>query len=153
MSGSVYVLNIDDQEWELHSELNLARFFLTCGKVAADIGSSLKSVIVPGGQGKGGFMSSVEVLDPGSTAWRLGPELPVKIHRSTLVEDPQGGVVLVGGEAFGETFVDRLFWLPHVGPNSQWQTLPVRLNSGRFWHVSVMMPSNSFNCSTSVVLT
>lgn len=152
MSASVYVLNNNNQEWELHSELNFARFFLTCGKVSTDDSSSLKSIIVPGGQGSAGFLSSVEVLDPGSTTWRMGPELPVKIHRSSLAEDTQGGVVLAGGEAQDETHVDRLFRLPHVGPSSQWQTLPVRLNKGRYWHVSVMMPSNYFTCTSSNAL-
>ena len=40
----------------------------------------------------------VEVFDVGSTEWRSGPTLPFPIGRSEMVEDPLGGVILIGGQ-------------------------------------------------------
>jgi hypothetical protein len=42
-------------------------------------------------------MSSVEILDLDNSVWRAGPELPIGVSFSSLVEDRAGGVVLVGG--------------------------------------------------------
>ncbi len=44
------------------------------------------------------ILSSVEILDIGSNQWRTGPELPFGIKQSQMVEDQNGGVVVIGGE-------------------------------------------------------
>ena len=53
-------------------------------------------IVVVGGN-DGSYLSSVEILDEGSSEWRNGPELPFGIFYSQLVEDSNGGVILVGG--------------------------------------------------------
>jgi hypothetical protein len=45
------------------------------------------SIIVAGGNGSS-RLSSVEILDDSSNEWQTGPELPIGIERSHMVEDP-----------------------------------------------------------------
>jgi hypothetical protein len=42
-------------------------------------------------------LSSGEILDEGLNEWHAGPELPFDIAASQMVEDQNGGVVLIGG--------------------------------------------------------
>ena len=50
-----------------------------------------------------------------SNSWRKGPRLPVGLSRSSLVEDPEGGVIVVGGKLpDGEASV-ALYKLAHTG--------------------------------------
>ena len=58
------------------------------------------SIIAVGGIGQNGaYLSSVEVLNDGSSQWTLGPELPDEIHSPAIVQDPKGGVILIGGHS------------------------------------------------------
>jgi hypothetical protein len=43
--------------------------------------------------------------------WIKGPELPFEVREAQIVEEPGGGVILVGGESP----VNTLFKLSHAG--------------------------------------
>jgi hypothetical protein len=45
-------------------------------------------VIVAGGY-DGGYMSSVEIMEPGKDEWGFGPVLPIEVAGGTMVEDPR----------------------------------------------------------------
>jgi hypothetical protein len=62
---------------------------------------------------------STEILDDGSIEWRNGPDLPIAITNSALVEDQSGGVILVGGLSNRGESLDTLFKLPHAGESQQ----------------------------------
>ena len=65
-------------------------------------------------------MSSVEILDEGSNEWRQGPDLPFGIFGGAMVEDPEGGVILIGGSAHSNPYyLDTLFRLSHVGDGAK----------------------------------
>ena len=66
-------------------------------KIRRDKDSQEMSIIVAAGWGGSSYFSSVEILDEGSNEWQMGPELPFGISHSKMVEDQNGGVVLIGG--------------------------------------------------------
>ena len=50
----------------------------------------------------------MEILDEGASEWRTGPNLPFTIKQAAMVEDPLGGVKLIGGYASDHS-LDTLF--------------------------------------------
>ena len=68
------------------------------------------------------IISSVEVLDTGSNEWRAGPDLPVGVRDSQLVELPDGGVLLVAGFTGRTVGLKTLFKLSSV--DTPWIALP-----------------------------
>jgi hypothetical protein len=57
-----------------------------------------------------------EILNESSSMWETGPELPISIIGSQMIEESNGGVILIGGTSF----LDTLFHLPHGGPDAKW---------------------------------
>jgi hypothetical protein len=100
------------------------------------------SIIVAGGY-DGSYLSSVEVLDEGSNEWQTGPELPFGIGFSQMVEDQNGGVVLIGG--LGN--LDTLYQLPHGGQDAAWTKMEQKMQTGRQQHTAFMVPDNIVECS------
>lgn len=103
------------------------RYANGCGRILQNENSSSFSIIVAGGE----WTSSVEILDPGASQWRPGPSLPIEIARASMVEDPLGGVILIGGfdrESKFKTFFSPLPLLQAlighrlIGPSWSWET-------------------------------
>ncbi len=46
----------------------------------------------------------------------LFPELPQEVSSAVLIEDPQGGVILVGGKSADGWALNTLYRLQHAGP-------------------------------------
>ena len=67
-------------------------------------------VIVAGGRNSWGGLSSVEVLNRRTLKWKRGPQLPMAISYASMVADPDGGVILVGGQS-GGNILDTLYRL------------------------------------------
>ncbi len=62
------------------------RYFHSCAHIHSD-GTGLQfSIIVAGGY----ILQTVEILDQAADAWHNGPQLPIKISESAIVEDPLG---------------------------------------------------------------
>ena len=104
--------------------------------------SSKMSVIVAGGRG----ITSTEILDDVSGKWRFGPELPVNLCCGALIEDPVGGVVLVGGVT-GGTIHDSVYRLSHAGPDAEWVKMPQKLKTARHRHVAFLVSDDVTTCS------
>ena len=68
-----------------------------------------------------------------------------------MVEDSEGGVVLIGGErrlGDGTTIqIDSLFHLSHAGQNSSWVELPQKVKTARNRYVALMVPDSLTNCN------
>jgi hypothetical protein len=93
MGATTSFLMSDDFIWrEGPSMIGVLTF--SCARILTDAGSDEFSIIAPIGV----TVDYVQVLDPGSSEWRYGPTLPFEIGRATVVEDPLGGVILIGGE-------------------------------------------------------
>jgi hypothetical protein len=107
------------------------------------------SIIVAGGDdGGSSYLSSVEILDEDSNEWQMGPELPFTIYGSQMVEDQNGGIVLIGGKSsssFDE--LDTLYQLPHGGQDAVWTKMEQKMKTGRYVHTAFMVPDNIVDCS------
>ncbi len=90
---------------------------------------------------------SVEILDEGSNEWQKGPELPFGIFGSQMVEDPNGGVVLIGGGSSSVGALDTLYQLPHGSQDAVWTKMEQKMKIGRQDHTAFLVPDNLVNCS------
>jgi hypothetical protein len=79
--------------------------------------------------------------------WRTGPELPIGILDPRMVEDPNGGVVLIGGKLTSGENLDTLYQLPHGGQDAVWTKLEQKLKTGRNSHTAILVPDNIVECS------
>ena len=99
-SPNTYLFNSENEKWVVGPKLSFNRRDHSCGKLRKDSQTSEYSIIVAGGF-NATYMSSVEILDVGASEWRTGPNLPLGIYGASMVEEPSGGVVLIGGSNGG----------------------------------------------------
>ena len=64
-----------------------------------------------------------------------------------MVEDPLGGVILIGGASSLKSPSDYLHRLAHAGEGAKWTELPQRLSVGRYHHVAILIPDSLANCT------
>jgi hypothetical protein len=64
-----------------------------------------------------------------SSIWQLGPYIPVAACCGGLVEDPRGGVILVGGKT-ASGLTTSLYRLKCGGLNGQWELMTQKLKLG-----------------------
>jgi hypothetical protein len=105
------------------------------------------SIIVAGGKYGQSYLSSVEILNIGSNEWQTGPELPLGIYSSQIVEDQNGGVVLIGGESSTVDNLDTLYQLPHGGQDAVWTKMEQKMQTGRWQHTAFLVPDRIVDCS------
>jgi hypothetical protein len=82
-----------------------------------------------------------------SNEWQTGPELPFGIAESQMVEDQNGGVVLIGGFSSSAGTLDTLYQLPHGGQDAVWTKMEQKMKTGRAWHTAFLVPNNIVDCS------
>ena len=85
------------------------------------------SIIVAGGSYGLHYLSTIELLDEGSYEWQTRFELPFGIEWTQMVEDQNGGVVLIGGKSSSIFTLDSLYQLPHGGQDAVWAKMDQKL--------------------------
>ena len=80
--------------WTEGPAMKIPRYYSSCGRIIKGDGSNKLNVISAGGSNS----DVVEIFDAVINEWQSGPNLPFAIDKSEMVEDPLGGVVLVGGQ-------------------------------------------------------
>jgi hypothetical protein len=147
-SGKTFYFTFGEESWTEGPELKNKRRYHSCGKIRRDKDSQEMSIIVAGGtDGFFSFLSSVEILDEGSNEWQMGPELPFTIDSSPMVEDQNGGIVLIGGYSSAVVNLDTLYQLPHGGQDAVWTEMEQKMKTGRKDHTAFMVPDNIADCS------
>ncbi len=147
-SGKTFYFTFGVESWTEGPELKNKRHYHSCGRIRRNRESLEMSIIVAGGyEGGSSILSSVEILDVGSNEWQTGPELPFGIDESQMVEDQNGGVVLIGGVSQSVYSLDTLFHLPHGGQDAVWTKMKQKMKTGRFGHTAFMVPDNIVDCS------
>jgi hypothetical protein len=144
-SGKTFYLTFGEESWAEGPELKNKRGHHSCGKIRRNKESQEMSIIVAGGSTGSSRFSSVEILDEGSNEWKSGPELPKGIHYAQMVEDQNGGVVLIGG--IGNFRFVCLYQLPHGGQDAVWTRMEQKLKTGRYSHTAFLIPDNNVDCS------
>ncbi len=145
-SGKTFYFTFGDESWTEGPELKNRRWNHSCGKIRRNKDSQEMSIIVAGGFDKS-YLSSVEILDEGSSKWQTGPELPFGIDSSEMVEDQNGGVVLIGGYSPSVYNLDFLYQLPHGGQDAVWTKMQQKMKTGRYKHTAFLVPDNIVDCS------
>jgi hypothetical protein len=142
-SGKTFYFTFGEESWTEGPELKNKRGLHSCGKIRRNKESQEMSIIVAGGEDGSSFLSSVEILDEGSNKWQTGPALPFQVIDSQMVEDQNGGVVLIGGLGNLAT----LYQLPHGGQDAVWTKMEQKINSARWQHTAFLVPDNTVDCS------
>ncbi len=146
-SGKTFYFTLGEESWTEGPELKNKRICHSCGKIRRNKESQEMSIIVAGGHDYSSYLSSVEIMDEGSNEWQTGPELPFGIDESQMVEDHNGGVVLVGGYSSPIGYLDTLYQLPHGGQDAVWTKMEQKINTGRKLHSAFLVPDNIVDCS------
>jgi N-acetylneuraminic acid mutarotase len=147
-SGKTFYFTFGKESWTEGPELKNKRRYHSCGKIRRDKDSQEMSIIVAGGSdGFFSYLSSVEILDEGSNEWQMGPELPFTIYGSQMVEDQNGGIVLIGGSSDSVANIDTLYQLSHGGQDAVWTKMEQKMNTGRRLHIAFLVPDNIVDCS------
>ncbi len=146
-SGRTFYFIFGKESWTAGPVLKKKRGFHSCGKIRRNKDSQEMSIIVAGGYDDSSYLSSVEILDKSSNEWQTGPELPFEIRSSQLVEDQNGGVVLIGGESSSLSNLDTLYQLPHGGQDAVWTKMEQKMKTGRNFHTAFLVPDNVADCS------
>ncbi len=146
-SGKTFFFTFGEESWTEGPELKNNRVGHSCGKIRRNKESQEMSIIVAGGFDGSSYLSSVEILDEDSNEWQTGPELPFGISSSQMVEDQNGGVVLIGGGASDGDKLDALYNLPHGGQDAVWTEMEQKMKTGRSAHTAFLVPDNIVVCS------
>ena len=145
-SGKTFYFTFGEESWTEGPELKNKRAAHSCGKIRRNKESQEMSIIVADGY-DGSYLSSVEILDEDSNEWQAGPELPFGIWRSQMVEDQNGGVVLIGGQLSLGDILDTLYQLPHGGQDAVWTKMEQKMKTVRREHTAFLIPDNIVDCS------
>ncbi len=146
ISGKTFYFTFGEESWTEGPELKNKRRYHRCGKIRRNKESQEMSIIVAGGW-DGSYLSSVEILDEGSSKWQTGPKLPFGIDESQMVEDQNGGVILIGGRSYSVVNLDTLYQLPHGGQDAIWTKMEQKMKIGRHRHTAFLVPDNIVDCS------
>jgi hypothetical protein len=147
LSGKTFYYTFGEESWTLGPELKTKRFGHACGRIQRNSKSQGVSIIVVGGYNESSILSSVEILDESSNEWKTGPELPFGIYQSKMVEDQNGGVVLIGGLTSSNDLLLNLYQLPNAGRDAAWTMMDQKLKTGTFFHTAFLVPDNVVDCS------
>ncbi len=144
--GKTFYFTFGEESWTEGPDLKNKRRNHSCGKIRINKESQEMTIIVAGGW-DGSLLSSVEILHEGSNEWQTGPELPFGMNDSQMVEDQNGGVVLIGGVSQSVGNLDTLYQLPHGGQDAAWTKMEQKMKSGRWIHTAFLVPDNIVDCS------
>ncbi len=147
ISGKSFYFTFGEESWTEGPELKNKRDTHSCGKIRRNKESQEMSIIVAGGEYGSSYLSSVEILDEDSNEWHTGPELPFGNYISQMVEDQNGGIVLIGGSSSSVGSLDTLYQLPHGGQDAVWTKMEQKMKIGRFRHTAFLVPDNIVDCS------
>ena len=133
--------------WTEGPPLSKPRQGHSCGRINSIFDSGRKRVIVVGGKNAQGYLKEVEVFDEDLKTWQLGPELPFGISQAGLVEDRNGGIVLVGGDiGVGLRHQRNIYKLTHFESPAGWKLMKQQLAVGRLGHAAFLVPDEITDC-------
>jgi hypothetical protein len=146
-SGKTFYFTLGEESWTEGPELKKERIYHSCGRIRRNKESQEMSIIVASGYDGSSLLSSVEILDEGSNEWQTGPELPFGAIDSQMVEDQNGGVVLIGGISSSVGNLDTLYQFPHGGQDAVWTKMEQKMKTERWQHTAFLIPDNIVDCS------
>ncbi len=64
-----------------------------------------------------------------------------------MVEDQNGGVVLIGGNSQSAGRIDTLYQLPPGGQDAVWIKVEQKMQTKRYFHTAFLVTDNIVDCS------
>ena len=143
---STYLFSTSGKTWRTFSPLVTGRRHHSCGMVHSTAASG-DYVVVAGGW-NGGSLSSIEVLEPGSKTWKLGPELPRALHGGSMLEDTYNQRLLyIGGSNDESGKSSDIFALNFpLTVTSKWEVLSQKLKQPRQFSTAFLIPDEFATC-------
>ena len=83
--------------------------------------------------------------------FKLFTELPIGISYASLIEDPNGGVLLVGGYSKSQDYLTTIFKLEHAGADQKWIEMEAKMQMGRIHISAIFIPDEIANCTLNKV--
>jgi len=132
------IFHPDTNSWEtVGSDLSVPRW----GHVAALLPSG--EVLIAGGHDETSVLKSVEIFNPNTRQWRLGPSMVQPRHFASAVSLPNGQVLVVGG-----TTNPSLDWTGVIGSN----TVEIFDPTTGTWSLAGQMKENRWHGTATVLL-
>ena len=143
-SKNSFIITDTDKQWKSGPAMINARSYFACSRIPKNGNSNQLSTIAVGAVGS----YSTEVLDDDAKSWRLGPRLPMTSYGHSLVQDPSGGVLLLGGMASGFTGLsNKIYRLNDAGPTSNWTLLGQTLGAATNYFAAFSFLDSMINCT------
>ena len=140
--ADVFIFNSVTMAWSKAANLNVVRQNHLCAMISSSDGSqTMAPMVVSGDSGTTSLTSSEYSLDLKS--WTPGPALPYAITYTAIVNDRNGGIVLVGGLK-DNVLLDTLMYLRHA--QGQWEILSIKLKLPRSNGIALALPDGAINC-------
>ncbi len=146
-SEKTFYFTFGEESWYEGPELKYKRHRHCCGKIKRDKNSDEMVIIVAGGWDESSKLSAVEILDEGANEWQTGLDLSFGIDNCQMVEDQNGGVVLIGGDSKPNRNLNFLYKLPHGGQDAVLTKMEEKLKPGRFQSTAFLIPDNLADCT------
>ena len=140
-SRKSFLYNTSSNKFSTGPPLMKGRQLQSCSKLNTNI------FVIAGGRDSWGGINTVEILDNINGQWYAGPTLPRKICCASMVEHPDGGVVLIGGQSH-QTILNTLYYLPSV--DTEWVIMKQKLKTPRRFHSALMVPDSITHCSPGI---
>lgn len=145
---TTYIFQPPFLSWIQGPKLNTGRESVGCGRIRRTKDSMLYSIITAGGLSGSTPLKSVEILDHTGSVWRFGPDLPTTLFGSVLIEEPNGGVFLIGGKTSSTVYgTADMYFLSDAEPGSHWIKINQRLKYPRSLFVTFYIPDDVVNCT------
>jgi len=141
-----FFVNIETATLTPGPPMLVARRLASCSRMKNPNTGSYDSVVVAGGGDLSyGVMESTEILYLVSLNWQKGPDLPLKLCSSVMVEHFEQGVVVIGGFDIINMARTELYYLKTV--SSGWQVMAQRLVTARFYPNAILLHESYVNCT------
>ena len=149
VTQNAWSYDFNTNRWIGAKPMQIGRAHHSCSLVKREIDEDFKIMVVGGSIDNGGSTNTVEIYDPKKKVWETGPQLPIPVVYSQLIEDEiRGGVLLIGGRTSdsGGSIV-RLSDIYHLGHDmTDWKKLGRKMKIERESHVALMLPENINRC-------
>lgn len=96
-SNNTYIITNSTRKWSPGPPLNDARVFHTCGRILTNKTTKTYGILVVTGIDGTHGIPSVELLDQGASSFVRGKPFFTGLYYNSLVEDPAGGIIVIGG--------------------------------------------------------